>query len=87
MELKVCKLTWWDRVTGDVCGGGGGGKRRAAREGAGAWRELEALLNVWKAGFEGQIYKSGPQSYKMRRKSLLQVESTFLSLYLRTAPQ
>lgn len=54
--------------------------RDAAREGAGAWRELETLLNVWKAGFKGQIYKSGPQSYMMRRKSLLQVESTFLLL-------
>lgn len=57
--------------------------RDAAPEGAGAWRELEALLNV----LEGWIQRLHPQSYKMRRKSLLQVEFTFLSLDLRTAPQ
>lgn len=48
----------------------------------GPGRELEALLNV----LEGWIQRLHPQSYKMRLKSVLQVESTFLSFDLRTAP-
>lgn len=48
MELEACELTWWDRVTSGVgweeaLGGMG---VRAAREGAEAAREVEALVNI-----------------------------------------
>lgn len=50
MELEAYELTWWDRVTGGVGWEGGAGWDGvgvgAAREGAGAGREVEALLNI-----------------------------------------
>lgn len=76
MELEACELTWWDRVTGGVGWEGGAGMGVVAvREGAGAGREGEALLNVLER-LNSRVISKGI-------KSLIQVESTFLSLDFR----